>query len=513
MKEMSQKKQLTVNLISGIIAFGFNLIINFFLSPFIVKKLGVEANGFISLANNFITYASLITIALNSMASRFITIQYHQGDRNGAEKYYTAVFTGNIAAAILIFVPAAICIWKLEYLIQIPKNLMMDVKFLFLFIFLNFLVNTAFNVWNVATFVTNKLYLTSLRTMESYILRMGIIVLLFYFFVPTVSYIGIAALAATLFLTAFAYHYKKMLLPDIKYQYKIFDIKVVIELLCAGIWNSINQAGVILLNGLDLLITNIMINPVEMGILAVSKTIPTVIVSLSGTLANVFAPNLTISYARQDAGELKRELKQAIKISSIIVTIPIVILIAFGKPFYALWMPSLDANKLQILSILACFQLIITGGTQCLYNVFTVVNRLKPNAILVLLTGIFNTGIVIALLHFTDWGIYAVAGVSSVCSLIRQLFYTIPYSAKYLNMKWHTFFPDIGIMFCNVAVVSFIGLVIQNYFPVAGWITLLVNSVVTAAIGFIIGYFIILNKSERKAVAGMVRRKMLKKSV
>ena len=44
---LSENKKLVINLLSSIIAFAVNLIIGFYLSPYIVKNLGVEANGFI----------------------------------------------------------------------------------------------------------------------------------------------------------------------------------------------------------------------------------------------------------------------------------------------------------------------------------------------------------------------------------------------------------------------------------------------------------------------------------
>lgn len=76
--EYLDKNKTTVNLICALLAMGTNLVINFFLSPFIVEKIGVEANGFIQLATNFTTIASLVTIALNSMAGRFISLNYHK---------------------------------------------------------------------------------------------------------------------------------------------------------------------------------------------------------------------------------------------------------------------------------------------------------------------------------------------------------------------------------------------------------------------------------------------------
>jgi len=70
----SQNKKTMLSLISSLIAMALTMVISFFLSPYIVSNFGAEANGFTQLANNFVNYATLITIALNSMAGRFITI-------------------------------------------------------------------------------------------------------------------------------------------------------------------------------------------------------------------------------------------------------------------------------------------------------------------------------------------------------------------------------------------------------------------------------------------------------
>jgi O-antigen/teichoic acid export membrane protein len=87
MKIVSENKKTAINLISSIITMGISIAINFFLSPYIVRHLGTEANGFTQLANNFVLYATLITIALNSMAGRFIAIEYHRGKPKEAKAY------------------------------------------------------------------------------------------------------------------------------------------------------------------------------------------------------------------------------------------------------------------------------------------------------------------------------------------------------------------------------------------------------------------------------------------
>ena len=89
---MNNNKQLAINLIAQITTFLITFGIGFFLSPFIVKHIGVEANGFVSLGNNFVAYAGILSTALNSMASRFITIHYVKKDYKTSNEYFSSVF-------------------------------------------------------------------------------------------------------------------------------------------------------------------------------------------------------------------------------------------------------------------------------------------------------------------------------------------------------------------------------------------------------------------------------------
>jgi hypothetical protein len=58
-----------------------------------------------------------------------------------------------------------------------------------------------------------------------------------------------------------------IVMNDVKFNINNFNLGVVYELISSGIWNTINQCGNILMTGLDLLIANIFIDPVQMGLL------------------------------------------------------------------------------------------------------------------------------------------------------------------------------------------------------------------------------------------------------
>ena len=113
---MSSNKKTIINVVSSLMVLVTNIIIGFWLSPFIVENIGVEANGFVTLANNFVTYANLIVNALNSMAARFITMEYVKKNYKKANAYYNSVFWGNLIIVAVLILPAVYLIVR-EYFV------------------------------------------------------------------------------------------------------------------------------------------------------------------------------------------------------------------------------------------------------------------------------------------------------------------------------------------------------------------------------------------------------------
>ena len=60
-----------------LLAFAVNMGISFLLAPIIEAKME-NTYGFVTLANQFVLYAQIVVSALNTMASRFITIHIHK---------------------------------------------------------------------------------------------------------------------------------------------------------------------------------------------------------------------------------------------------------------------------------------------------------------------------------------------------------------------------------------------------------------------------------------------------
>lgn len=497
LKNVSANQMLVVNMASSFLSLAVTFGISFFLSPYIVETVGVEAYGFVGLANSFISYASLITIALNALSGRFITIAIHEHDYEKANRYYSSVFLANcLISAVLLLIGTVVWIY-LENLISIPASILWDVKLLFAALFLNCIVSTVGSVFSVATFATNKLYISSFRSIESSLIRAVVLVGLFAFFSPKVSYLGVTSLLTGVYCMAFNIHYMHKLLPELHIKRSSFDFAAVKELTLSGVWSLVTRVGSLLTDGLDLLITNILVDPTSMGVLSLAKTVPSLIVSIVGSLVTAFSPNFTILYAEGRQDELIESVKQSMKIMGVLANLPIIVLIVCGERFFGLWQPTQDAHQLQVLSLLTCAGIIVNGGINCIYNIFTVVNKLRLNAIVLIISGLLSTGIVLILLKTTSLGIFAVAGVSTVILILKNLFIIVPYGAKCLNMKWYALYPEVLRTIVFVAVSSVVGSILTKNI-VGGWIHLIMAGAITGALSLMIGYYTILGSKERE---------------
>ena len=243
-----------------------------------------------------------------------------------------------------------------------------------------------------------------------------------------------------------------------------------------------------------------------MGVLSLAKTVPALITTVVSSLVSVFSPNFTILYAQNKHEELVAAVKQSMKIMGVITNLPVIILIVCGEQFFSLWQPTQDARQLQLLSLLTVGCIVISGGINCIYDVFTVVNKLKANSLVVVFSGLISVLLTFILVKFTSLGIYAVAGTSTIVAIIRNLAFTAPYGAKCLNLKWYVFYPDIfrPVVFAIVSIV--LSVIVLTFIPSGGWMMLVIRAAITGILSIIFGFYIVLSKSDR----GLIISKLTK---
>ena len=503
------KKRVAINMTAQLLAFAVNMLLGFILVP-VIDSMIPNAYGFTDIANKFVQAAQIVVSALNTMASRFITIHIHRNDREEANRYFSSVFFANVLMAVVFMAPAMFVVVYLGHIFQVPPEASLpDIQMLFFFIFVNFLISITTSVFGVAPYSKDRLELSSVATILGEVVRLAVLFVSYFFFRPYLWYVGCASVASTLVQAAANLFFTRRLLPDMEVKKKHFRWEKVRELVSLGAWNSVTRLGQLLLDGLSTSIANIMISAAAMTTISISTQVPTVISNLMGTIAGVFNPQMTIAYAKEDKKQLLEIIASADRIMIFIISIPIAFMTVFGKAFFQLWIGrTQDPGELYILALLNVGTLFVSASIQVLYHVFLITKRVKLNSVVILLSGILTTATVFVLLETTDLGVYAIAGVSTFYGILRNLVFTPIYAARCLQVKWYTFYGDILLGLASIGAICLTALPFQLLIEIDGWIKLFAVGIAAGAAALAVNFLIVLRKNERKMVLDMVKKKL-----
>lgn len=454
------KKRLSISLIANLLSMIVSFGISFFLTPYLVNSVGKEVYSFYPLANNFTNYATIITIALNSMASRFITVYRAKGEVEKSKKYFTSVFYGDLYLAGIFLIIFVALVIALPNILDIPQGLEFSVRILFSFVFASFEVELISNVFSVATFATERMDLAAIQSIIGSTLRIVLYIVLLKVFSGSIAIIGFVILATKCCEALIRYIYAKKLLPEYNVTKSGYSFVAIKELLSSGIWNSINNLGSTLINGLMLLVANMMINASASGDLAIVQTVTHAISSVITVVYSVLMPRITNVYGSSGIDKAVQITKKTQIVMGILCSVPTVVLIIVGQYFYTLWMPGEDPAYLSFISLLYLSPLLITTAMHTVNGLNMVNNQIRIPAVVLLINGLINVVLVYILLNTTSLGVAAIPLSSAILQIVHQGAFIPWYCCHKLNIKTTTFYPHIirTVAYAFVCVIVFMPL-------------------------------------------------------
>lgn len=504
----SENRQIAINMVAQIVVFVIQFSISFFLTPFIVGKLGVEAYGFVGLSGNIIGYFQVASIALNSMAGRFISYEYHNGNVQKANRYFTSVFYSN---CILCLVTSIVCVaigYNLEHIINIPEVLVTDVKCLFMLLSVNTVLLLTFNVYTVVPYVKNRLEITAVRDLISKLIYAVLMVILFIAFTPYISFMGLASVISTIYMVIANVEVKRRLIPEFKLSLSNFDKRSVLDLLSSGIWNLLISMSSVIEKGFDLLLANLFIDATSMGMLSVVATFTVLIPKVVKTANNAFAPTITICGAKEDIDGIKRNVTKSIKIMALMVTLPLAVLYVNGDSFFKLWLPNQNSSLLYLITILTTIELISGLPLEVCGNIYGATNKVKMPAIAMFVTSIFTFLTLLLLLYIFKnpmAQLICLASTRSIWNSIRYLTFNPIYAAKCVNLPSKYIYKEACRPILGIVAILLICLSTRLLYCPTSWMAFFISSAVICVFVLFLGYVLILDHNNRVFIKGQMR--------
>lgn len=500
-------KRLSINFISSIIQFLTALVISFFFTPDIVSSVGEDGYGFYSIACTCISYFTVLATAMNSMASRFITVEYHNGSIEKVKSYYATTFYSNLFVAFLFGIIIVFCVRQIDEILNVPSEIVSDVKGMFYFVLFAGLLSSVTAVFSSTVFCMNRLDIKSIAMIFISIIRVGLLYFFLTFTDVKLIYLGISY-SVSVALEALVYVLTTVkMMPSIKLAPKDYKISSAKILVGSGIWNSVNQVNTILSSGLDLLMANLFISPAVAGILSISKTIPNQLMTLLLMLANIFLPALTIAYAKKDKNELMNIFQTSFDILGIFMGIAMAGFVVVGKEFFNLWMSESNPNLIYTLSLLGMIYLGVIGTTQIMGQATLLANKMRLPVLIVLVRNLIGVVLIWSLSSiFPNYAIYLIATVSPILFVMFELLFNVPYASKCIDFPKRFFYKnkikfivDIVILIAIFSTIKFF--VLQS----VSWWRLCVCVAICSITGLLFNVFFFLGREKRKKMIARLK--------
>jgi membrane protein EpsK len=500
-----KRGRFSVNLAANLGYLGLSLAVGVWYVPFLVRHLGPAVYGLIPLASTLTTAMALITVGLNIAVGRSLTIALEHEDHRQANRIFNTSLWGSLVLCLGLLVPAALIVLNLESVVRVPTGLENEARWLFAGVIAAFLLNEVKTPFVVSAYCRNRFDLYNLVATGEILVRVSLVIILFYALSARVQYVGAAILCGAMVSVVGAVWLWRQLTPTLRIVLHDFDWAVLKNLASTGGWVIVNQLGAILYLGIDVVVANRLFNAELAGKFAAVLALPLLIRTLGVTIGAVFSPTATYYYARRDTDGLVTYMRQAIKCVGLMLAVPIGLICAFSEPVLRLWLGPGFAGLSPLLFLMVA-HLCMNMAVQPLIGLQITTDRMKVPGIVTLVIGLVNLGLALLLAGPMQWGVYGIAAAGAITMTMKHALFTPLYAAHVLGRPNGTFVREITPVLLVTAATILLGRIFAKVWGVVGWSDLIVAGLAISLVCGIGVYGFVVSPAERRMLRQALRR-------
>lgn len=500
-------KKYSRNLLANWVGYGAGLIAMFFLSPFVVHRLGDTQYGLWSLLISLTGYMGLIELGTRGGLDRFINYHLGRDDTLSVNKIINTGLTFFTLSGLGLLIVAAAIAAAFHLLFQkIPHELLNVARLTVLLVALNlwlsflgtpfFQILTAFERFDLVNAV-NLVVLAVRTTLIVLVLLAGH---------------GIVALAlvqaiATLLGNIAALLIAKKIFPDLRLSFALANRQQFRQLFTFSLWTFIGNIAMQLLYWTDNIIIATFLGPEMVTYFSIGSMLLIHARNFTNQCSSIFNPQIIKTIARKDWPNLHTLFLQA---SNLIMAVAILLLVGisvFGHDFITLWMGPLYAQKsynvLLILTISQFPALAILLGSSVIMGL----NKVRFSAMISFSQALVNLGLSILFVKYFAMGIDGVAWGTFYPRILFTLF--IHYAIlRWIGLPVWQFLKNEGFKWlASILAFTAISILVNKYNCELSWISLTAKIGLTGLLYIPLAWFGLFSKSERNIILNFLEKK------
>ncbi len=406
------------NVFSNWLATAANMGVGFFLSPFIVHRLGNEAYGIWVLAISSIGYLGLLDLGMRSSVLRFVSKGHTKGDHQGASEALSAALWVRLQISGVILLASAILAYAFPLLFKVPPQMAISARWAVMIIGVNLAINMSAGVFGGVLSALNRYDLQTRITLVQLLVRVTGVV-----FVLRHGY-GIVAIAVCELITALVSNVllvflARRLYPQLQLLWKRPGREILRALWSYSVYAFMTSVAIQLVYQTDNLVVGTFVSASAVTFYAIGNSLCRYADQFTSAMTMSFVPAASTFEAAGDSERL-RGLYQIGTRAMMAISLPILTtLLVRGRTFIGLWMGTQYEQRSGTVLIILASALIFSQTNNTASAIAFGTERHKITARWAVVEGVSNLVLSVTLVRFM--GINGVALGTLLPNLFVQL--------------------------------------------------------------------------------------------
>ncbi len=420
--------------------------VGFFLSPFILHRLGNLDYGVWVLAISVVAYLGLLDLGMQSSVLRFVSKGHTQQDHQSASEAISAALWVRLqisALALLLSVGLAV-VFPLMFR-EVPAALASDARKAILLIGATTAVTMSVGVMGAVLSALNRYDLQNYVSLTQTVVRVIAVVAVLrtgHGIVAIAACELVAALVGNMLLVWVA----RRLYPELRIQLNRPKRETLRKIWSYSSYAFLTTIAVQLVYQTDNMVVGAFVSASAVTYYAIANSLCRYAGQVIGSINNTFTPAASTYEAAGDTASLLMLYRNGTR-ATIMVSLPMMItLIVRGSSFIGLWMGPQYSHSSGVVLVLLSIPLFFSYANRTAASIAFGIEKHKTLAKWAIGEGVANLTLSVMLAHW--YGIYGVAIGTMVPSLFVHLVFWPKYISKLVavgpsEVVWHVWGPMI----------------------------------------------------------------------
>ena len=409
-----------------------NMAVGFFLSPFILHRLGDVAFGVFVLANSVVAYLGLLDLGMQSSVLRFVSKGHTKGDHEGASEAISAALWVRLQVSALALLLSAGIALVFPHIFKVPADLANDARKAILLIGVVTAISMSVGVVGGVISALNRYDLQNYVNLTQTAIRVVGVVFVLRSGHGIVG-IALSELVATVVGNVLLVWIARRLYPELRIQLKKPKRETLKQIWSYSFYAFLTTIAVQLVYQTDNLVVGAFVSASAVTFFAIANNLCRYATQIVSSMGGTFVPAASTYEAAGDSASLLMLYKNGTR-ATLMISLPILItFIVRGPTFIGLWMGPEYAHSSGIVLIILSIALFFSYANRTAGAIAFGVEKHKTTALWSIGEGVANLALSILLVHW--YGIYGVAIGTMVPSLFVQVILWPRYISKLVGLS------------------------------------------------------------------------------